>query len=74
MRSSIPPSLEIQATVSRGHAGDAPEPRNQGMIGREDRRHTTIIGNEVTLTARLRSDAERGGILMANESHSLLKD
>lgn len=33
---SSSPSLEIQATVSRGHAGGAPQPRNQGMIGREN--------------------------------------
>lgn len=34
----------------------------------------TIIGNEVNLTARLQSHAELGGILLANETHSLVKD
>ncbi len=34
----------------------------------------TIIGNEVNLAARLESQAEVGGILMAHETHSLVKD
>ena len=34
----------------------------------------TIIGNEVNLAARLQSHAEIGGILMANETYSLVKD
>jgi hypothetical protein len=34
----------------------------------------TIIGNEVNLAARLESLAEVGGILMAHETHSLVKD
>ncbi len=34
----------------------------------------TIIGNEVNLTARLESHAEVGGILMAHETHALVKD
>ncbi|MCZ6584384.1 MAG: adenylate class-3/4/guanylyl cyclase, partial [Gammaproteobacteria bacterium] len=33
-----------------------------------------IIGNEVNLAARLESRAEVGGILMAHETHSLVKD
>ena len=33
----------------------------------------TIIGNEVNLAARLESHAEVGGILMAHETHSLVK-
>ena len=34
----------------------------------------TIIGNEVNLAARLESLAEVGGILMAHETHSLVRD
>ncbi len=34
----------------------------------------TIIGNEVNLTARLESHAEVGGILLAPETRSLVKD
>lgn len=34
----------------------------------------TIIGNEVNLAARLQSHADVGGILMANETYSLVKD
>ncbi len=34
----------------------------------------TIIGNEVNLAARLESLAEVGGILLAHETHSLVKD
>ncbi len=33
----------------------------------------TIIGNEVNLAARLESHAEVGGIIMAHETHSLVK-
>ncbi len=33
----------------------------------------TIIGNEVNLAARLESHAEEGGILIAHETHSLVK-
>jgi adenylate cyclase len=34
----------------------------------------TIIGNEVNLAARLQSRAELGGILVAHETASLIKD
>ncbi len=34
----------------------------------------TIIGNEVNLAARLEALAEVGGILLAHETHSLVKD
>ena len=34
----------------------------------------TIIGNEVNLAARLQSHAELGGILLAHETASLIKD
>ena len=34
----------------------------------------TIIGNEVNLAARLESHAQVGGILLAHETHALVKD
>jgi class 3 adenylate cyclase len=45
-----------------------------GNFGSEDRMDYTIIGNEVNLTARLQSATEVGGILLAHETHSLVKD
>jgi class 3 adenylate cyclase/PAS domain-containing protein len=45
-----------------------------GNFGSEDRMDYTIIGNEVNLAARLQSHAELGGVLMANETYSLVKD
>ena len=45
-----------------------------GNFGSEDRMDYTIIGNEVNLAARLQSLAEVGGILMAHETHALVKE
>src|SRR4029077_13878822 len=45
-----------------------------GNFGSEDRMDYTIIGNEVNLAARLQSYAELGGILVAHETSSLIKD
>jgi PAS domain S-box-containing protein len=45
-----------------------------GNFGSEDRMDYTIIGSEVNLAARLEGAADVGGILLANETHSLVKD
>ncbi len=45
-----------------------------GNFGSQDRMDYTIIGNEVNLAARLESSVELGGILMAHETYSLVKD
>ena len=45
-----------------------------GNFGSADRMAYTIIGSEVNLASRLQSYAKVGGILLANETHSLVKD
>jgi class 3 adenylate cyclase len=45
-----------------------------GNFGSDDRVDYTIIGNEVNLAARLQTHADLGGILLAHETYSLVKD
>ena len=44
-----------------------------GNFGSADRMDYTIVGSEVNLASRLQSHAEVGGILLANETYSLVK-
>jgi adenylate cyclase len=44
-----------------------------GNFGSEDRMDYTLIGSEVNLAARLQSHADRGGILIAHETYSLVQ-
>ncbi len=45
-----------------------------GNFGSDDRVDYTIIGNEVNMAARLQPHADLGGVLLAHETYSLVKD
>jgi class 3 adenylate cyclase len=45
-----------------------------GNFGSEARMDYTIIGREVNLAARLQAKSDVGGILLAHETYSLVKD
>ncbi|NNE05615.1 MAG: adenylate/guanylate cyclase domain-containing protein [Xanthomonadales bacterium] len=59
--------FEIRIGINTGYC-------TVGNFGSEDRMDYTIIGGEVNLAARLEYEAEAGGILLAYETWSLVKD
>jgi len=59
--------FEIRIGINTGYC-------TVGNFGSEDRMAYTIIGSEVNLASRLESAADVGGILLSNETYSLVKD
>ncbi|MFT5139728.1 MAG: adenylate cyclase [Lysobacterales bacterium] len=59
--------LEIRIGINTGYC-------TVGNFGSENRMDYTIIGGEVNLAARLERESEVGGILLAHETYSLVKD
>lgn len=60
-------TFELRVGINTGYC-------TVGNFGSEMRMDYTIIGGEVNLAARLETAAEVGGILLANETHALVKD
>ncbi len=59
--------FEIRIGINTGYC-------TVGNFGNAERMDYTIIGSEVNLASRLESSADVGGILLSNETHSLVKD
>jgi adenylate cyclase len=59
--------FEIRIGINTGYC-------TVGNFGSENRMDYTIIGGEVNLAARLERKSEVGGILLAHETYSLVKD
>jgi len=66
-RGLIDRPFEVRMGINTGYC-------TVGNFGSQDRMDYTIIGHEVNLAARLESHADAGGILMAAETYSLVKD
>jgi class 3 adenylate cyclase len=60
-------TFELRIGVNTGYC-------TVGNFGSDERMDYTVIGSEVNLAARLEAAADVGGILLANETYSLVKD
>lgn len=67
IESGLERTFELRIGINTGYC-------TVGNFGSEDRMDYTIIGSQVNLAARLESVADVGGILLANETHSLVRD